>query len=214
MVTRRFLTGANIFFIVVVIALTASLFFDTPRLYAQEYLGVSKITTGLAYLFVVITTTVFAPFAGLPLAPAVSIIVGPFLTAILSVVGWTIGAIVAFLIARHLARPFLTNFINMKRIELYESYIPQKHLFLWLTFLRVIVPVDILSYAIGLTKSVKLPIYIVTTIIGVIPFSFIWSYGGHALIEQNYSMFYIMSAIGVALFFLSLVYYYAHNHKK
>ncbi|MFC1731680.1 TVP38/TMEM64 family protein [candidate division KSB1 bacterium] len=205
---RQFLTWADILFVIIVIVLTLSLFFEAPRLYAEEQLGDNNITTGLVYLFVVIATTVFAPFAGLPLAPAVSIIIGPFLTAIYSVIGWTIGAIIAFFIARHLARPFLSRFINMKRLELYESYIPKKHIFFWLVFLRVIIPVDVLSYAIGLTRSVRFPMYLITTVIGIIPFSFIWAYGGYALMERDYTMFYAFSGTGLLLFFISIMYYY------
>ena len=208
---RQLLVLTNSFFILFVVLLTLSFFFDVPRTYIEEQLGDNKITTGMVYFSVVIISTIFAPFAGLPLAPAVSVIIGPLLTSLYSVLGWTIGAIVAFFIARHLARPFLCHFIDMSRMERYEEYIPEKHIFSWLIFLRVIIPVDILSYAIGLTKRIKFPVYVISTFIGVIPFSFIWSYGGHALLKRDYTLFSIFSGIGLLLFFTSLMYYYTRN---
>jgi uncharacterized membrane protein YdjX (TVP38/TMEM64 family) len=211
---KRFIIWADVLFVLIIIAMTLSLFFETPRLFAEELLGDNKITTGLVYFSVVAITTVFAPFAGLPLAPAVSLIIGPFLTSIVSVMGWLVGAIIAFLIARHLARPFISRFVNMERLETYESYIPQKHVFLWLVFLRMIIPVDVLSYAIGMTKSIKLPMYIITTFIGIIPFSFIWSYGGYALLEKDYTLFYSLVAVGVALFFSSIVFYTVRRKRQ
>ncbi|NQV93119.1 TVP38/TMEM64 family protein [Candidatus Kaiserbacteria bacterium] len=206
------LVSATLIFFVVL--LTLSLFFDVPREYVEGLLGDSKITVGMMYILIVITTTIFAPFAGLPLAPTTSIIIGPFLTAVCGVFGWTIGAVVAFFISRHLARPFLGRFVDLSRVEKYEKYIPEKHIFLWLVFLRIIVPVDILSYAIGLTRRIRFGEYVISTFIGVIPFSFIWAYSGYALIERDYAMFSIFSGAGLLLFFMSLMYYYTRRSEK
>jgi len=202
------------FFIVLVIILTSSLFFDIPRMYIEGMIGDNKVLVGATYFLLTVITTVVAPFAGLPLAPTVSIIVGPFLTGVYSVFGWTIGAIIAFFIARHVARPVLCRFIDMGRVERYEKYIPEKHIFLWLIFLRVIIPVDILSYAIGLTKRVQFPMYVFSTLIGVIPFSFIWSYGGYSLLERDYVMFSIFSGVGLLLFFIALMYYHVRHKER
>jgi len=183
-------------------------------MYVEEQFGDNKITTGVIYIFVVITSTIFAPFVGLPLAPTASVIIGPFFTAVCSVFGWTVGAVAAFFIARNLARPILCRFVNMGRVEKYEELIPEKHIFLWLVFLRVFLPVDVLSYAIGLTKRVQFGAYITSTFIGVIPFSFIWSYGGYALMERDYTMFFIFSGIGLLLFFMSLIFYYMRRRTR
>lgn len=211
---RRLSTWMNVLFLVFVILLTLSFFFDTPRMYAEEHLGESKVATSIVYTALIVVTTVFAPFAGLPLSPAVSIIIGPFMTAVWSVVGWAIGAFIAFFIARHLARPYLSRFVDTERLERYESYVPEKHVFWWLVFLRVIMPVDILSYAIGLASTVRFPVYAITTIIGIIPFSFIWAYGGNAILEKNYIMLSVVSAIGLVIFFSSFSFYYMRKRRN
>lgn len=187
-----------------------------PRTYIEGLLIGNKITTGVVYVLIVILTTVFAPLAGLPFTPIVSVIVGPFITSLYNIFGWTVGAIIIFFITRYLARPILRRFIDMNKIDKYEEYIPERYIFLWLVFLRIIVPVDILSYAIGLTRRVQFPMYITSTFIGVIPFSFIWAYGGYSLIKQDYMTFSIFSGIGLLLFFLSMAYYsvYTKNRKN
>ena len=210
---KRLLIITNVLFFLFVILLTASLFFDAPRVYVEGQLGDNKMTTGLMYFSVVVIATVLAPLSGLPLAPAVSVIIGPFLTVVYSVLGWTVGAGIAFLIARYLARPFLYRIIDMKQVERYEEYIPQKYIFLWLVGLRIVIPVDILSYAIGLTKRIKFPVYIISTFIGVIPFAFIWTYGGYAFLERDYVAFALFSGIGFLLFFSSLMYYYVRKRR-
>ena len=211
---KQVLILTNALFVLFIVLVTFSLFFDTPRMYAEEHLGDNKITTGFIYFLIVLVTTIFAPFAGLPLAPAVSIVVGPFLTSVYGVLGWTAGAIIAFLIARHLARPLLCRIIDVKKAEIYETYIPEKHIFLWLVFLRVVIPIDILSYAIGLTKRVRFPVYVISTFIGVIPFSFIWTYGGYAFLEQDYVALSIFGGVGLLLFLSSLVYYRTQKRKR
>lgn len=204
----------NILSVSLVILFVLSFFFEVPRAYVEEHLGVSKAMVGVTYIFIVVVTTVFAPLAGLPLSPAVSVIIGPFLTAIYSILGWSIGASLAFFIARYLARPILCRLVNMTRVERYESYIPERHMFWWLILLRIIMPVDVLSYAIGLTKRVGFPLYAVTTFIGIIPFSFIWAYGGYSLLEQNYVTLSFVLISGALLFFLSLMYYYIKRINK
>lgn len=211
---RRLSTWANVLFVIFIILLTLSFFFDTPRMYAEEYLGESKAVTGAVYTMLIIVTTVFAPFAGLPLAPSVSIIIGPFLTALYSILGWAIGAYIAFFIARYLARPYLSRFVDTERLERYESYIPETHLFWWLIFLRVVMPVDILSYAIGLTSTIRFPLYAITTAIGIAPFSFIWAYGGNAALERDYFALFIIAAAGLTLFLFSCSFYYARRRRN
>ena len=197
--SKEWLLGALM--LLLIGAMTASLFFDAPYDYAQEYLGDTPLITGLVYTLLVFLTTVVAPLAALPLAPAVSII------------GWTLGAIAAFLIARHAGRPLLEKFVDLRKIKKYEAYIPEHNIFVWLVVLRMIVPVDVLSYAIGLLSSIRLPIYALATFVGVVPFSFILSYGGNALIEGDLPLFMSIGALGV-LVFLVVVYGYLQNKKR
>ena len=202
------------FFIVVIMLVSFSVFFDLPRDLAEKYLTGNNFFVGFLYTVLLIVTTVFAPFAGLPFSPITSLIIGPFITTILSVVGWTIGAVIAFLIARYLARPVLSRFVNMERVKKYEEYIPQKHIFLWLVFLRILIPVDILSYAIGLASSIRLLTYTTATFIGIIPFSFIWVYGGHSFVEKNYTPLFFFIGLGLLIFVVSMYVYYRYNHRK
>ena len=209
--SKEWLLGALM--LLLIGAMTASLFFDAPYDYAQEYLGDTPLITGLVYTLLVFLTTVVAPLAALPLAPAVSVIIGPFFTALASIIGWTLGAIAAFLIARHAGRPLLEKFVDLRKIKKYEAYIPEHNIFVWLVVLRMIVPVDILSYAIGLLSSIRLPIYTLATFVGVVPFSFILSYGGNALLERDLPLFVGIGALGV-LVFLVVVYGYLQNKKR
>ena len=191
------------------------LFFDAPYEYVKNHLSDNTPWVALIYIVAVILAEVVAPIAALPLAPVVAGIVGPLPAALYSVIGWTIGAMIAFLIARHLAQPVIARFVNLEEMQKYESYIPERHVFFWMVFLRMVLPVDVLSYALGFFSTVRFVPYTIATVIGVIPFSLIWSYGGHALIEKNYTMLAIAAVAGLALFGCALYIYSRHKrHKK
>lgn len=153
-----------------------------------------------AYVLALILAVVLAPITVLPLIPAAAGIFGPFVTGVLSVAGWTIGAGIAFLIARYAGRPILSFFASLEDIEKLEAKFPQKDTFLGLVLLRMIVPVDILSYAVGLLSSMPLSTYLYATALGVAPFSFVFAYAGGAFAEGSYLTFAGIGVLGIALF--------------
>lgn len=132
----------------------------------------------LIYLFLLIFETVFAPVTILPLIPIASNIWGPFITALLLIIGWSVGAIIAFLIARHYGLPLVEKIVSLERIRKMESLIPERNIFLGIVILRIMIPVDVLSYVLGIFSGIKLRTYIIATLIGIAPGAFLISYIG------------------------------------
>jgi uncharacterized membrane protein YdjX (TVP38/TMEM64 family) len=66
----------------------------------------------------------------------------------------------------------------LKDIYSNEKKIPSENIFWAIVVLRMSVPVDILSYGLGLFSKINRKKYILATIIGVIPFAFLISYLG------------------------------------
>ncbi|MBL7045848.1 MAG: TVP38/TMEM64 family protein [Parcubacteria group bacterium] len=194
-------------FLLVVLVFTFFIFIDGPFEPLKQYLGENKIVTGAVFALLVFLATVVAPVAALPLAPAVSVFIGPFATGVISIIAWGLGAVVAFLIARYLGRPVLERFVDLKYIDRFERHIPERDKFVWLILLRVLVPVDIPSYAVGLLSKMRLRVYTLATFIGITPFSFIWAYGGNAFIEKNYGTLLVFSIFGLVVFILTLLLY-------
>jgi uncharacterized membrane protein YdjX (TVP38/TMEM64 family) len=128
------------------------------------------------YVFITAIAVVIAPISTFPLIPIASIVWGYVVAAILSIIGWTIGAQIAFIIARRFGKPLVQKFISLEKLESFEKRIPEKNLFWSIVVLRMTVPVDILSYALGLFSKISYSKYFWATIIGVTPFAFIFSY--------------------------------------
>lgn len=136
------------------------------------------ILSMLIYVFIVIVAIVIAPISAMPLLSIASNLWGWILAAILSIVGWTIGALIAFEIARKYGVPLVNKFVSLKKIEQVERRIPKQNIFWSIVFLRMVIPVDILSYALGLFSEISRNKYFLATLIGVSPFAFVFAYAG------------------------------------
>lgn len=104
---------------------------------------------------------------------------GPFLTALFCITGWFFGSVVSFYIARTYKEWLLTKYTSLRKYEFIDSLIPKEHVSLSLIFLRMTMPVDILSYGLGLfSKRITWEQNAITTLIGITPFAFMFSYIG------------------------------------
>lgn len=209
----KFVKVSNILFFVIVgifiyLSARADIIDYFSRFIQNNIFGVA------IYIFIFALVTVVAPLTMLPLVIPSSVVFGPFFTGIYSIIGWTIGAIIAFLIARYIGKPFLSKFVSLKHIEEYDKYFSGNVEFWTLVFLRMMIPVDILSYAVGFLSRISFKKYLFATIIGITPFAFIFSYLGDAFVQKQYIMLIALSVSGIFLFgFIYIVYKIYHSNR-
>ncbi len=132
----------------------------------------------LAYIILGIVATVIAPLSSLPFLPLVSLLYGWVWAAIFSIISWSIGSFIAFWIARTYGKSIVKRFVSLERVEKIEARIPKERFFWTIVLLRIIIPVDALSYALGLFSTIKTREYMLATVIGITPFAFVWAYFG------------------------------------
>ena len=154
----------------------------------------------LIYIFITVLAIVVAPISMMPLIPLASGLWGWFYAAIINVIGWTLGSIIVFFICRRYGIGIIKKFVSLDEIYKWESRIPKQKVFFTLVLLRMSIPVDILSYTLSLLTKINFKNYAITTIIGIIPFSFVFSYlGTIPLIYQVIGFF----LIGFVIVFLN-----------
>lgn len=137
--------------------------------------------TGAAfYILLLATSIVLLPFSSLPLLPLAARIFGIWLTALLNIVGWWIGCLIAFQIAR-LGRKYLEKVASLEAVDRMERKIPKDISFAGIVILRMILPVDVTSFALGLLKHLQFASYAIASLIGITPFAFVWSFAGGEL---------------------------------
>jgi uncharacterized membrane protein YdjX (TVP38/TMEM64 family) len=165
----------------------------------------------LFYVFITIIAIVIAPVSTLPLIPMATFMWGPFVSAVLSIVGWTLGSLIAFILARYYGVGLVEKFVSLKHIQKIEKTIPKENLFWSVVFLRMTIPVDVLSYALGLFSRISLKSYFVATLIGVTPFAFIFAYLGGV---EAYYQILIFLLIAAMIFIGAIVRKYLDRTKK
>jgi len=130
----------------------------------------------LLYVALTVGAVVVAPVSTLPLIPVAAVLWGAPVTALLSLAGWLVGGAIAFILARRFGRPFVGKFVNLNRLEQVERLIPGRNLFLAVVLLRIAIPFDILSYALGLFSTMGFVSYMAASLLGATPFAVIFSY--------------------------------------
>ncbi len=166
-----------------------------------------------AYVAILTLAVVAMPITVMPLIPVAATLLGPLPTALLSIVGWTLGGGISFLIARHIGRPVIERFVSFEKLDAITDRIPQDARFITIIFLRLTLPVDLVSYALGFSKSIGFWEYIVATFIGVIWFSFAFAYMGDALLNQNVILLVEVGAASLLVFTLGWM-WLAHKKRK
>ncbi len=141
-----------------------------------------------AYVTVVALSVVLLPFSSLPLLPLATRTYGVWLTGVLSSAGWWIGCLIAFQIAR-LGRRYLERVTSLESVDRLERKVPKDVSFSGIVILRMIFPVDLVSYALGLLKGLRFSTYAIASLVGIIPFAFVWSYAGGELGQGEFLSF-------------------------
>jgi uncharacterized membrane protein YdjX (TVP38/TMEM64 family) len=184
--------------LILIVFVLVSYLLQTNMNFIEENLNLGLFGVFL-YVFITAFATVVAPISAIPLLPVAVLLWGWFYAGILSIIGWTIGSVIAFLIGRKLGVKIVNRFVSLEKISYYESFIPKKDLFLGIILIRIFLPVDLLSYLLGIFSKVSLRTYALATFIGVIPFAFILSYVGSLPIL--YQVFSLVIG-GIAFLFL------------
>lgn len=180
--------------IIVVLFVFFSYLVQTNLEFIKSIMG-DKFLGMFFYVLVTIVAIVIAPISTLPLLPIASNLWGVFSAAVLSIIGWTVGAFIAFIIARTYGVPIIKKFVPIEKINKLEKMVPRENIFWSVVFLRMVIPVDILSYALGLFSKMKTKNYVLATLIGVSPFAFVFAYLGKLPFYYQILAFFIAAII-------------------
>lgn len=160
----------------------------------KDLIGTSFLGMFL-YVIIIITAIVVAPVSALPLLPIVSNLWGWVVAGILSAIGWSVGALIAFVIARKYGVRIVKKLIPLKKIGNLEKKVHKKHIFWSIVLLRMVFPIDIISYVLGLFSKIKTKKYILATVMGIVPHALILAYLGRMPFQYQIIAFLIIIII-------------------
>lgn len=197
--------GGLIALCLLIILFMIPLFSIEPAGYLRYLIGGQYTTGALAFILLIFLSTVVAPVT-VPLAvPVAAPFLGPWQTALFAIVGWVSGAALAFVLARRFGRPLIARILDLKKIDRLQVFIPDDEVFWRITLLRLLLPVDLLSYALGLLPKIPLTPYLLATALGVAPFAFIMAYAGDALILKDYGRVVGLIPLSGLIFFIGFL---------
>ncbi len=203
-----------VFYIVSAVAGVA--FFVLISQLSQQYADVlTEVTqqTGwygvLSYVGITVAAIVIAPLGTGFLLPVAANSFGPFWAGTYSIIGWVIGSLIAFVLARRYGQGFVKDMTLVRRIHQFEARLPHTHFILLLVVLRMLLPVDLMSYALGFGSSVAFAPFMVTTVLGVTPFAYLFSYASVASV----SIQVVVGVLGMVAFLFG-VYFMHQQHSR
>jgi uncharacterized membrane protein YdjX (TVP38/TMEM64 family) len=132
----------------------------------------------LIYIFLNILAIVVAPITVLPLIVVVAGIWGWVVAGFVTWIAWILGSVVAFLIARRFGIPIVRRFISLDGLYKFEERFSFVGSFWGVVFLRMVIPVEILSYGLGLFGRIGFWRYTFASALGFLPIVFLFGYFG------------------------------------
>ncbi|MFW6214938.1 MAG: TVP38/TMEM64 family protein [Alkalispirochaetaceae bacterium] len=169
-------------------------------------IGESGFAAAAIYVVIMAAGIVVAPLSSLPLIPIAAAAWGVFLGGTLSILGWWIGALIAFKVARRIGRPALVRFLGEEKIAYWERRIPAHAGFFTVFLMRLLLPVEIPSYVLGLLPVVSFRAYAWGSLLGMTPFAYVLFAMGGALAEGDWLTLSIIAVaaavVGYALYLL------------
>lgn len=129
------------------------------------------------YITLNVIDAVIAPGITLPLIPIAVRVWGRAPAALATTTGWTLGSLLAFLIARRWGAPLVRRLTSLERIRALRRYIPQ-NLFWSIVVVRMVLPMDVISYVLGLFSGIGWRSYVAATALGLTPSAFLFAYLG------------------------------------
>ena len=150
--------------------------FDTAAL--QRWTEQAGAAGPLLFMIIyIIGTVIFLPGSVLTLAGGA--LFGPVFGTFYNLTGATLGALLAFLIARHLASDWVEQKTGGRLRRLKEGVENEGWRFVALVRLVPFFPFNLLNYALGLTR-IRLLHYLVATYVCMLPGALAYSYLGYA----------------------------------
>src|SRR5262249_8632567 len=126
---------------------------------------------------------------------------------VLSTIGLSLGSWIAFELGSILGRPFVERLIKKDMVNKFD-FLTSSNAGITITFLLFLIPgfpKDVLCYILGLS-SMRLRTFLIVSIIGRAPGTYLLTIQGASVREQHYGTTLILLAVSAALVFFAYLY--------
>ena len=153
-----------------------------------DFINSFGVWSPIMTILIVIIEVILAPIPGGFIPIVTGFLFGPILGSIYTWIGNVIGSLVAFWLAHHFGKPLVKHLVKKDKLDYYHDFIFKKQYLIWLLYIIPLFPIDIISFALGLTK-IKTKKFVLIMAIGFIPNVVILNYLGYMLVDFDITNF-------------------------
>jgi uncharacterized membrane protein YdjX (TVP38/TMEM64 family) len=158
------------------------------------------------FVLLQVLQVVAAPFPGEFTGIAGGYVYGETIGFLLSTFGLSLGSWVAFELASILGRPFVERFVKREVLEKFNFLTTKTGTMIcFVLFLFPGFPKDYLCYVLGLSRM-KLSTFLIVSIIGRLPGTYILTMQGATIRNEEYHMFVVLTFVSIAALAIAYVY--------
>ena len=174
----------------------------------QDLIAAYPISGAAAFVGLAGASALLSMFSSMPLVPFATAVWGPPLTAALLVLGWLLGASVAYGLARF-AAGVLSRFISSEKLESYRGRLDKKATFWVVVLFRLAMPAEVAGYVLGFLRY-SFPKYLLASFLAELPTAVVSVYASQAFLQAQTVRF--MAIIIAAAIVASLLFHWFHKH--
>jgi len=205
----------NIIILSTVILILGFLIFKFKNiLFNQQNLTSAIDTLGIwgpiILILIIIIQGVLSIFPIAILFFAAGILYGATLGSIYSIIGYTIGAIITFYLAKKYGKDLERKWIAKKKTEHFEKILKRRgSMAVFLGRILLIFPADTVSFAAGVV-GIKTKKFIIATILGVLPVILLITFLGTRILSHLTNRWVIAT---VGIIFIIIIITHKHHHR-
>jgi uncharacterized membrane protein YdjX (TVP38/TMEM64 family) len=178
----------------------------------EEFVKWAGVFGPIAFVFITALKSVFPIIPGEVLAVLGVLLFGPIFGLTYTLIGLTIGSIVAFSLAKEYGQPFVEFAVGKERFEKVHGLTGDRTLFtFFLIYLLPGTPDDVVTYIGGLT-GLSLHTFILVVFFGRLPTYILYILAGTSLLDLNFKL--MIMWYGVLIFLTAILFMTKRQFEK
>ncbi len=153
-------------------------------IFFENHATARPVLSTFIFLILTVLSVMFLFFSSLWLVPVAVSVWGSFITVLLLLAGWLLGAIFSYFLGRYAGLPILKYFIPLRKLDYYRDLFLKNSSFFLIFLVRFTVPSEIPGYALGIFRLNFLK-YLLITVLAEIPYAFVTVYAIGAILSRD-----------------------------
>ena len=166
----------------------------------------------LVFVLLAMISAMVAFFSSAVVAPVAIYAWGNSLTFLLLWLGWLLGGILSYCIARYLGRSFVGMIVNEDKIEGWERELEERARFPYILLFQAVVPSEIPGYVLGILRY-HFHLYLAALALTELPYAIATVYLGESFLERDSTIFVVLgfAVITLGIFLLKGIKAFLHR---